>query len=160
MLSFDRNDRFDDGEFGENLPSKNLKPSQQGIPNFGAMLTNAHKGEMVLNANKNANKYLPKSTANHALPSKETSPADLTEKNLGSLNKSSAFNRLPSAVSRNFFPDHERKQTETEMQLNRQTVKLPSAVPSSPCLSTFNFKSYLPKSSAQQKSPSMVLCNS
>ena len=164
LLSFDRNDRFDDGEFGENLPSKKLKPSHQGIPNFGAMLTNAHKGEMVLNANKSANKYLPKSSlkssANHTLPSKEKSTANLTENNLSSLNKSTAFHRLPSAVSRNFFPDHERKQTETEMQHNRQSVKLPSAVPSSPCLSTFNFKSYLPKSSDQHKSPSMVLCNS
>ena len=88
LLSFDRNDRFDDGEFGEKLPSKKLKPSQQGIPNFGAMITNAHKGEMLSNANKSNNKYLPKSSANHTLPSK-----DLTEKNPSSLNKSTAFHR-------------------------------------------------------------------
>ena len=160
MLSFDRNDRFDDGEFEENLPSKKLKPSHQGIPNFGAMLTNAHKGEMVSNTNKSASKYLPNLSANHTLPSKDKSTANMTENNLSSLNRSTAFHRLPSAVSRNFFPDHERKQSETEMQHNRQSVKLPSAVPSSPCLSTFNFKSYLLKSSDQHKSPSMVLCNS
>jgi len=146
------NDRFDDDRFDD---SKKLKPSHQGIPNFGAMLTNAHKGEMVLNANKSANKYLPKSSANHTLPSKEKSTANLTENNQSSLNKSTAFHRLPSAVSRNFFPDYEWKQTETEMQQNRQSVKLPSAVPSSPCLSTFNFKSYLPSSSAQHESSSM-----